>query len=98
MSTSQSNVTIPLPPPGTNYIAAIEPAISYLLTGTVLASFLIPILIALLVFSTPDTRRHPIFVLNVLGVLLGLALGAMNIYLEVWHSMSFTENVSVLTN
>ncbi|KAG2125868.1 hypothetical protein BD769DRAFT_1628516 [Suillus cothurnatus] len=86
MFTSQSNVTIPLPPPGTNYLATIALSIPFLLTGTVLSSFLIPILIAVLVFSTPQTRRHPIFVLNVLGLLLGLAQGAINIYLEV-HTM-----------
>lgn len=53
------------------------------MTGTVLSSLLIPILIALLAFSTPQTRRHPIFVFNILGVLLGLTQGAINIYLEV---------------
>ncbi|KAG0708239.1 hypothetical protein DFH29DRAFT_893858 [Suillus ampliporus] len=83
---STSNATIPFPPPGTNYLATLQLSIPYLLTGTVLSSFLIPILIALLVFSTPQTRRHPIFLLNVLGVLLGLAEGALNIYLEV-HTM-----------
>ncbi|KAG0708237.1 hypothetical protein DFH29DRAFT_893849 [Suillus ampliporus] len=83
---STSNATIPFPPPGTNYLATLQVSIPFLLTGTVLSSFLIPILIALLVFSTPQTRRHPIFLLNVLGVLLGLAEGALNIYLEV-HTM-----------
>jgi hypothetical protein len=83
MSTSQSNSTALLPPPGTNYLATLDLAIPFLLTGTVLASFLIPILIALLVFSTPQTRRHPIFVLNILGIILGIAEGAVNIYLEV---------------
>ncbi|KAG0708187.1 hypothetical protein DFH29DRAFT_1075826 [Suillus ampliporus] len=86
MSTSPSNVTIPLPPPGTNYLATIQSSIPFLLTGTVLSSLLIPILIALLVFSTPETRRHPNFALNVLGLLLGLTEGAVNIYLLV-HSM-----------
>lgn len=81
-----SNVTIPLPPPGTNYLATLVISIPFLLTGTVLSSFLIPILIAVIVFSTPQTRRHPIFGLNVLGLLLGLTQGAVNIYLEV-HTM-----------
>lgn len=81
-----SNVTIPLPPPGTNYLATLAISIPFLLTGTVLSSFLIPILIAVIVFSTPQTRRHPIFALNVLGLLLGLTQGAVNIYLEV-HTM-----------
>ncbi|KAG1809925.1 uncharacterized protein HD556DRAFT_1280723 [Suillus plorans] len=87
---SQSNVSIPLPPPGTNYLATLKLSIPWLLTGTVLSSLLIPILIALLVFSTPQTRRHPIFMFNMLGVLLGLAEGALNIYLEVHTILSPT--------
>ncbi|KAG2748603.1 hypothetical protein P692DRAFT_20857167 [Suillus brevipes Sb2] len=85
-SGKMSNLTIPLPPPGTNYLATLKLAIPWLVTGTVLSSLLIPILIALLAFSTPQTRRHPIFMFNILGVLLGLTQGALNIYLEV-HTM-----------
>ncbi|KAG1747107.1 uncharacterized protein EDB91DRAFT_68536 [Suillus paluster] len=89
-----------LPPPGTNYLATIQSSIPFLLTGTVLSSLLIPILIALLVFSTPDTRRHPNFVLNVLGILLGLAEGAVNIYLMVHTMLSPTvpETTAALTS
>ncbi|KAG0704152.1 hypothetical protein DFH29DRAFT_913144 [Suillus ampliporus] len=91
MSMSQPNVTIPLPPPGTipfpppgtNFLATLELSMPFLLTSTVLSSLLIPILLALLVFSTPQTRHHPMFVLNVLGVLLGLVEGALSIYLQV---------------
>lgn len=96
MSTSQSNSTALLPPPGTNYLATLDLAIPFLLTGTVLASFLIPILIALLVFSTPQTRRHPIFVLNILGIILGIAEGAVNIYLEVHTMLSPTVAPSLI--
>lgn len=80
MLLSRSNVTIPPPPPGTNYLAVIRPSLAFILTSTVLASLLIPILISLLVFSTPQIRRHPVFVLNVLGVLLGLTEGVVNVY------------------
>ncbi|KAG0697221.1 hypothetical protein DFH29DRAFT_812013 [Suillus ampliporus] len=79
-----SDTTIPVPPPGTNYIAVIRSSLAYLLASTVSASLLIPVLISLLVFSTPQTRRHPISVLNVLGVLLGIAEGVVNVYITVY--------------
>ncbi|EGN96387.1 hypothetical protein SERLA73DRAFT_76347 [Serpula lacrymans var. lacrymans S7.3] len=71
------------PPPGTNFIAILQPMITFLLPGTILSSFLIPILIAIFAFSTPHSRRQPVFVLNVLGILIGLLQGALLIYLSV---------------
>ncbi|KAI0365827.1 hypothetical protein BV20DRAFT_953407 [Pilatotrama ljubarskyi] len=70
----------PPPPPGLNYVAAIEPSLKLLLIGTIWSAFLIPILIAMFFFSTPATRRQPIFIMNVLAVLFGLAEGGINIY------------------
>ena len=71
------------PPPGTNYIAAIEPSLNLLMIGTVWSSFLIPIAVSLFFFSTSSLRRRPVFILNVLSVGLGLVQGALNIYNEV---------------
>ncbi|KAI0351191.1 hypothetical protein OH77DRAFT_1429988 [Trametes cingulata] len=72
----------PPPPPGLNYIAAIEPSLNLLLIGTICAAFLVPVAIALFFFSTPVTRRQPIFIMNVLAVLFGLAEGATTIYTQ----------------
>ncbi|KAI0351194.1 hypothetical protein OH77DRAFT_1358019, partial [Trametes cingulata] len=70
----------PPPPPGLNYVAAIEPSLQLLLVGTVFASFLVPITIALFYFSTPRIRRQPIFILNVIAIALALTEGAVNTY------------------
>ncbi|KAI0324813.1 hypothetical protein GY45DRAFT_1262112 [Cubamyces sp. BRFM 1775] len=70
----------PPPPPGLNYVAAIEPSLNLLLLDTILSSFLIPIFVILLYFSTPATRYKPIFIMNVLSIALALALGSINIY------------------
>ena len=72
-----------LPPPGTNYVAAIEPSLNLLLLDTILSSFLVPTFIILLYFSTSATRRTPVFIMNVLSITLALALGVVNIYNQV---------------
>ena len=76
----------PPPPPGTNYVAAIKPSLNLLMIGTVWTSFLIPITIALFFFSTPDIRRRPVFILNLVSIALGLVQGAVNIYNQVYAS------------
>ncbi|RPD72760.1 hypothetical protein L226DRAFT_572871 [Lentinus tigrinus ALCF2SS1-7] len=58
----------------------IQPSLNLLLIGTTLSSSLVPIFVALLFFSTRRTRRRPTFILNVLMILLGLTLGAVNGY------------------
>ncbi|KAI0655750.1 hypothetical protein C8Q70DRAFT_923124 [Cubamyces menziesii] len=69
-----------LPPPGTNYVAAIEPSLNLLLLDTILSSFLVPTTMILLYFSTSATRRTPVFIMNILSITLALALGVINIY------------------
>ena len=73
----------PPPPPGLNYIAAIQPSITFLMIGTVFSGILLPLLVALFHFSTKHTRRQPIFILNVISITLGLTLGIYNAYIEV---------------
>lgn len=51
--------------------------------GTVWASFLVPIAVALFFFSTPSMRRRPVFIMNVLAILFGLIEGAVNLYNQV---------------
>ncbi|KAJ6593198.1 hypothetical protein B0H19DRAFT_920797, partial [Mycena capillaripes] len=71
------------PTTGLNYIAAIKPSLSLLMVGTVWSSMLIPLLVVLLFFSTPFLRRQPIFIMNVIAVLMGLVIGIISAYLEV---------------
>ncbi|KAI9061930.1 hypothetical protein FKP32DRAFT_1575076 [Trametes sanguinea] len=74
--------TLPLPPPGVNYVAVIEPSLNFLLIGTVWSSFLVPVGIALFFFSTKSMRRRPVFIMNVVAILLGLTEGAIIIYTQ----------------
>lgn len=62
------------------FAGAIRPAINYVLIVTVFASMLVPILITLLWFSTPATRRQPIFILNVASILVGIGIAAFGDY------------------
>ena len=70
----------PQPPPGLNYIAAIEPSLTILLINVILSSFLVPTLIVILYTSTQATRRKPIFVMNIVSIVLAFALAAINTY------------------
>ncbi|KAI0742341.1 hypothetical protein C8Q80DRAFT_1273030 [Daedaleopsis nitida] len=68
------------PPPGTNYIVAVEPSLNLLIIVIVWTSFLVPIAIALFLFSTHALRRRPVFILNLISVSLGLLHGALYTY------------------
>ncbi|KAI0324823.1 hypothetical protein GY45DRAFT_1375250 [Cubamyces sp. BRFM 1775] len=70
---------VPTPPPGLNYVAAIEPMLGLLLLDAVLASFLIPITVILFYFSTSTTRWKPVFLMNVAGIVFTLTLSILNI-------------------
>lgn len=74
---------IPPPPPGFNYLAAIEPSLNLITVGTIPAAMLIPCLFALFLFSTKRLRQSSIFILNVVSVCLGIALGIVNLVIEV---------------
>ncbi|KAF8065326.1 hypothetical protein FPV67DRAFT_1384009, partial [Lyophyllum atratum] len=73
----------PPPPPGMNYIEVIRPSLNILILCGSWTSALVPLLIALFVFSNAKLRRTPIFIMNVVSVLLGLALGILDYYIEV---------------
>ena len=69
----------------------IPPSIHKLLAGnvnllvveTVFPTLLVPITIGLFVFSTPKLRRKPVFILNIVAMVLGLVLGGISIYTQV---------------
>ena len=88
-SSLQMNQTVPSadsfppPPPGLNYVAAIVPSLTFLLISTIWAALLVPITIVLFIFSTPSLRRTPLFILNVLSLASGLALGMISAYNQV---------------
>jgi len=85
------NTTLPpLPPPGTAFIAAIKPQLTFLLLAVGLGSPQVPIAIMLFFFSTQQTRRHPLFISNVLVCSLTLAHSILNIVIETTNILEPT--------
>ncbi|KAJ6595830.1 hypothetical protein DFH09DRAFT_1135736 [Mycena vulgaris] len=77
------------PPPlpdGLNYIAVIVPGLTFSLLGAFFGGILLPLLVFLFMFSTPTSRAHPVFILNVAIVILGMGLAAINVGQE-WSNM-----------
>ncbi|PFH46137.1 hypothetical protein AMATHDRAFT_8164 [Amanita thiersii Skay4041] len=63
------------PPPGLNYIVVIQPSLGILIVALTGSAILVPLLVILFFFSTKCHRRKPIFVMNVISIILGLILG-----------------------
>ncbi|KAJ7204770.1 hypothetical protein GGX14DRAFT_698708 [Mycena pura] len=83
MSMSSSDpAVIPAPPPGTVWVAEIAPALNFLMIGATMGSALVAMLLALFFFSSASMRRKPVFILNVLGLCLGVAGAITNVYEE----------------
>ncbi|KAG1849207.1 hypothetical protein F4604DRAFT_1934996 [Suillus subluteus] len=74
---SPANIAPPPPPPGTNYIAVIQPSLNSIMIGHTFTVILIPLIFALFYFSTPLSRRRPIFILNVIAIILAFTAGVM---------------------
>ncbi|KAJ7155532.1 hypothetical protein C8R43DRAFT_1000275 [Mycena crocata] len=75
-------------PPGVTFIALITPSLNLLIIGTVWAAALVPLLLVLLFFSTPDIRRQPIFLMNLFAVIMGIVIGAVNLRIYVQDILS----------
>ncbi|KAI0316862.1 hypothetical protein OF83DRAFT_1047825, partial [Amylostereum chailletii] len=59
-------------PPGTNWLATIDSAIVFLMICATMGAVMFVMLLALLFFSTSSARRKPIFVLNIVAILVGI--------------------------
>ncbi|KAJ7804951.1 hypothetical protein B0H14DRAFT_3883189 [Mycena olivaceomarginata] len=70
------------PPPGTVWIAEIGPALNFVMIGATMGSALVCMLLALFFFSSPALRRKPVFILNALGLILGIGYAACQVYEE----------------
>lgn len=80
-STTAASALVP-PPEGLNYIAAIQPGLTFIMIATPLATMLVPVIILLYFFSTPASRMTAVFNLNVFICLWGLLLAFLNDALE----------------
>lgn len=63
--------------------AQLDAATNLLVIASVFPALLVPIAIALFFFSDSTLRRKPIFILNVLAIMLGLAYGALGMFTVV---------------
>ncbi|KAJ7586372.1 hypothetical protein C8J56DRAFT_1084764 [Mycena floridula] len=59
------------------YAKGIRTTFSYLLPAVISSAMLIPLLIMLFIVSTSQTRRKPIFLLNVAQILMGITTGIL---------------------
>ncbi|THU91846.1 hypothetical protein K435DRAFT_800927 [Dendrothele bispora CBS 962.96] len=95
----------PPPPPGLNYTEAIRPSLNFILILTPLGATLVPLIFTLLYFSTPQTRRHPVFILNILACCCGICEAAICAALQTKQILypleplhSFTDSSGKLPN
>jgi len=86
LTSGAASTAIPIPPPGTNFIDALRPALAFLLIGQTLGAVLIPMTIAVFYFSTRALRRSAMFWANVVVLVLGIVQSALNVVFEV-HSI-----------
>ena len=76
-----NNQTLPLPATiPTGGISTVASAVDMLIVGTFFPALLVPIGAVMFVFSTPQLRRRPVFILNALAIAFALGLGGVIIY------------------
>ena len=76
-------------PLGMDPTAIISPSLQSLIIGQTFLVLLVPLLIALLYYSTPYSRRQPIFVLNVIALTLAFTAGIADNALTVRAIMQY---------
>ncbi|KAJ7593784.1 hypothetical protein C8J56DRAFT_884557 [Mycena floridula] len=94
-SSTPPTTGIPIPPEGVAFLAVARPSLILLLIGTIWTSMLVPLIVALLFFSTRDLRRKPIFILNLIAISLGFAVGIFNFIVEYHAIMSPRDPMSI---
>ncbi|KAJ8689704.1 hypothetical protein PTI98_012578 [Pleurotus ostreatus] len=87
MSSGQDPFPPALTPTVTDFYG-LQSWITYALIGSCFSSLLVPVLIALFFFSTSDIRGRPIFILNVMALLLGIGEGVVLVVLQIQNILS----------
>jgi hypothetical protein len=93
MSTSSASTPIPIASVDpqaiiATFAQAIRPAVVFIVMTTILGTILIPLLVLLFALSTPQTRRKPIFMLNVVAVSLGIITTAVSLHFQIRSILS----------
>ncbi|OBZ67917.1 hypothetical protein A0H81_12149 [Grifola frondosa] len=99
MASNETSIpsTISIPPPGTNFIAVIQPSVTYLMIGTTSGTILVSMLLALFFFSTRSMRHQPIFLANIIAICFGLTLSLFNGYVEIRALLSPADPIHAAT-
>jgi len=66
------------------YTHAIRPAFTFILISSVFGAMLLPLLIMLLGSSSSHSRRQPIFILNILSLILGIIVAVLSTHLSIY--------------
>ncbi|KAJ7923760.1 hypothetical protein B0H13DRAFT_1979254 [Mycena leptocephala] len=80
------------------FAQAIRPAIAFIVITTILGTILIPLLVLLFALSTPQSRRKPIFILNVVAVSLGIIITAVSLHFQIRSILSPFSNIDRAEN
>ncbi|KAI0340101.1 hypothetical protein BDW22DRAFT_439495 [Trametopsis cervina] len=76
------------------YAGSIRPLFVDTLIAAIVPAMLIPLLVMMVILSTPRSRKQPIFILNVFSVLLGLAVAGLCNHLSMSSILNPTESVN----
>ncbi|RDX48920.1 hypothetical protein OH76DRAFT_1404109 [Lentinus brumalis] len=82
MSTDSAVPELSLPPVPPAIQALLTANVNLLVIETVFPTLLVPIAVGLFLFSTPELRRKPVFILNIIAIVLGLLLGSIAVYCQ----------------
>ncbi len=83
MSSDPEVPELSLPPVPPAIQALLTANVNLLVIETVFPTLLVPIAAGLFLFSTPELRRKPVFILNIVAIVLGLLLGSIAVYCQV---------------
>ncbi|KAH0836877.1 hypothetical protein J3R83DRAFT_8672 [Lanmaoa asiatica] len=78
-------------PPAPDLNAIIHPSLNSIVIGHTFLTLLLPLVIALFYFSTPQSRRRPIFILNVVAIIFAFVGGVMIDATQI-HSLLSLQN------
>ncbi|KAH8818938.1 hypothetical protein DL96DRAFT_1622450 [Flagelloscypha sp. PMI_526] len=74
-----SSLPLPSPPPGYVSLAAIQPLVYDLILTAVWSSILVAMFFFMFFLSTPQIRRTPLFLMNVVAVVAGVVAGFIQV-------------------
>ncbi|KAH8813559.1 hypothetical protein DL96DRAFT_1716468 [Flagelloscypha sp. PMI_526] len=75
-----SSLLLSSPPPGYASLTAIQPMVYVVILSAVCASILVPMFFFMFFLSTPQIRRTPLFIMNVVAVVSAIVAGFIQVH------------------